>query len=400
MRQLTPLTLPEKEFVVQNAQTGVAQLLLQKHRYPQLDVPKLVQYVEARQKIQYKLPTWYQNLNVIYPPNLSLEQSSSEITAGFKANLVAGNLLIDLTGGFGIDSFFLAQKVKEVIYLDRNPDLALVAAHNAQLLGAGNLTFYTGEAATFLETFAGTADWIYLDPARRNNQNQKVYRLQDCEPDIVGLLPLLNAKGKNILLKTSPMLDINQAVQALQQVCKIWVVAVENEVKEVLYHLTSPTPRPLTIATHNLVPARANQYFEFVYAEEENTSISYSLPLTYIYEPNAALMKAGGFKSVAKAYRLHKLHRNSHLYTAEALQPAFPGRVFRLISSSRYQKKELLAQIPEKKANITVRNFPETVAQIRAKTGLKEGGHLYLFATTDLNQKPVILICEKVARGK
>ncbi|GEO02509.1 hypothetical protein AAE02nite_01730 [Adhaeribacter aerolatus] len=396
MTDARPLTLAEQEFVKEHEQADPTQLLLQGNRFRHLPLKELVHYIQARQKIKQKLPTWYQHLAIVYPKILSLEQSSSETTATFKANLVTGNILIDLTGGFGIDSYFFAQRVKEVIYVERNPELATITAYNAQVLGVKNITFHSAEATEFLRFYAGTADWIYLDPARRDNQNQKVHRLEDCEPDVLGLLPLLFSKSKNILLKTSPMLDINQAIRDLQQVHKIYVVAVDNECKEVLYHITTTAGNNPEIETHNILPTKENQYFGFGYADEENAAVTYSLPQTYIYEPNAAILKAGGFKSVAQTYQLHKLHRNSHLYTSDNLVTDFPGRVFRLMHISRYQNKELLTQIPEKKANITVRNFPDTVAQIRAKTGLKEGGNIYLFATTDINQKPVILVCEKV----
>lgn len=395
MAEVKPLSLEEQEFVKENEQADPAQLLLQGNRFRHLPLKDLVHYIQARQKIKQKLPTWYQNLNIAYPKTLSLEQSSSETTAAFKANLIAGNILIDLTGGFGIDSYFFSQRVNQVIYVERFPELTATAAHNAQVLGTNNITFQTADATAFLQTYASSADWIYLDPARRDNHNQKVHRLEDCEPDVLTLLPLLFSKGKNILLKTSPMLDINQAIQDLQQVHKIYVVAVENECKEVLYYLTAAANTNPIIETYNLLPTKENQYFGFTYTHEEHATVTYSLPQTYIYEPNAAILKAGGFKSTAQAYHLHKLHRNSHLYTSDNLVKDFPGRVFRLINTSRYQKKELLPQIPEKKANITVRNFPDTVAQIRTKTGLKEGGNIYLLATTDINQKPVILICEK-----
>ena len=396
MADVKPLTLSEQDFVKENEMADPAQLLLQGNRFRHLPLKELVHYIQARQKIKQKLPLWYQNLAIVYPQTLSLEQSSSEITAAFKADLVEGNILFDLTGGFGIDSYFFSKKIKQVIYVERHPELAAVAAYNSRILGANNIAFNTEDAGEFLKTYSGTADWIYLDPARRDNRNQKVHRLEDCEPDVLGLLPLLFSKGKNILLKTSPMLDINQAIQDLQQVHKIYVIALENECKEVLYHLTAAAGTNPDIETHNILTNNKTQYFGFAYADEENIPVSYSLPQTYIYEPNAAILKAGGFKSVAQAYGLNKLHRNSHLYTSDNLVSNFPGRIFRLKNICRYHKKELLLQLPEKKANITVRNFPDTVAQIRAKTGLKEGGQHYLFATTDLNQKPVILICEKV----
>lgn len=392
MKAFTP---EEIKYITENENKDPATLILQAARYPDLPVGQLVQHIQARQKAKHKLPTWYRHPAVRYPALLSVEQSSSEITAAFKASLFTGNTLVDLTGGFGVDAFYFAKSFKEVFYIEQNTTLAELAAYNARILKAANIKFYSNDAAAFLHLFNQTADCIYLDPARRDNANRKVHLLQDCEPDVLALLPLLQKKAQNILLKTSPMLDINQAIGQLPTVQKIYAVAVENECKEVLYHFTSMANiNPLVVAV-NLMPGKKDQYFTFDYVAEENALVKYGEPLTYIYEPNAAIMKAGGFKILAQTYALYKLHRNSHLYTSEEVIKDFPGRIFRLKAVCRYQKKELLAFLPEKKANITVRNFPDTVAQIRAKTGIKEGGNIYLLATTDINQRLMLLVCEK-----
>jgi len=388
-------TTDEIKYLAAHADDEPSRLMLQAGRYPHLPVAQLVQHIGARQKIKTKLPTWYRHPQVRYPAALSVEQSSSERTAAFKAGLISGALLLDLTGGFGIDSYFFADKFETVIYVERQAELVEIAATNARIFGRNNIQFKQEEASTFLKSFTGFADWIYLDPARRDQANRKMHNLSDCEPDVVQLLPALLAKGNNILIKTSPMLDISQAIGQLQKVQKVYVVAVENECKEVLYHVGASENSNLIIETINLLPENREQVFTFSYATEENTAVNYELPQTYIYEPNAAILKAGGFKSLANHFKLNKLRRNSHLYTSDNLVQDFPGRIFKLNAISRYQKKELAAHLPDHKANITVRNFPDTVADIRKKTGIKEGGNIYLFATTDLQQKPVILVCEK-----
>lgn len=387
----------EIKYLADHADQEAATLMLQASRYPGLPVALLVQQIQARQKARYKLPTWYQQAQVRYPANLSVEQSSSEKTAAYKAGLVQGDLLVDLTGGFGVDSFFFAKRFRQVRYVERQPALCQVAAYNARVLGAGNIRFHQAEARAFLESFPGQADVIYLDPARRDQANKKVHLLSDCEPDILALLPLLLAKSRQVLLKTSPMLDIHLALQQLPQVRQVHVVAVDNECKEVLYLLGPDSPSSPPIRAVNLAGEGQPQAFTFDLQSEEQTQVSYAEPGTFLYEPNAAILKAGGFKALASHYHLAKLHRNSHLYTADTVISDFPGRIFRRLATCRYQKKELLSHLPDKKANITVRNFPETVAQIRAKTGLKEGGNRYLLATTDLHNKPVILVCEKAA---
>jgi len=385
----------EIKYLAEHEDDEPSRLMLQAGRYPHLPVAQLVQHIGARQKIKTKLPSWYQHPQVRYPVALSVEQSSSEKTAAFKAGLVNGTLLLDLTGGFGIDSYFFADKFETVIYVERQPELVEIAAANAKVLGRNNIQFKQAEATAFLESFTSPADWIYLDPARRDQANRKMHSLSDCEPDVIKLLPALLAKGKNILIKTSPMLDITQAIGQLQKVQKVYVVAVENECKEVLYQVDASDNSSPQIEAINLLPEDREQVFTFDYAVEENTAVKYELPQTYIYEPNAAILKAGGFKSMANQFQLNKLHRNSHLYTSENLVQDFPGRIFKLKTISRYQKKGLASHLPDRKANITVRNFPDSVAEIRKKTGIKEGGDLYLFATTDLHQKPIILVCEK-----
>ncbi|QMU30316.1 THUMP-like domain-containing protein [Adhaeribacter radiodurans] len=395
MANVKPLTPAEQEFVREHAQADPAKLLLQQHRYKDLDVPRLVHYIQARQKVKSKLPLWYQNLQIIYPPYLSLEQSSSEITARYKANLVRGQVLIDLTGGFGIDSFYFAQRFEQVHYVEQNPSLTAVSEFNATVLGVTNIQFHTDNAAKFLKNFTGKADCIYLDPARRGNANQKLHLLSDCEPNVLEMLPLLFQKSDQVLLKTSPMLDIEQARQQLNKVSKVLVIAVDNECKEVLYLLNENSPPEIQFEAVNLHPQKEAIIFRFNKSDEETASITYAEPQQYIYEPNTAILKAGGFKSVAQQYSINKLHRNSHLYTSEMLITDFPGRVFKCLTVCKYQKKEIITHIPEKKVNITVRNFPEPVAAIRKKLGLQEGGNLYLLATTDIHQKPVILICEK-----
>ncbi|RDC64810.1 THUMP-like domain-containing protein [Adhaeribacter pallidiroseus] len=396
MPDLQPLTSAEQEFVQEHAQADPAKLLLQQHRFKGLEVPRLVHYIQARQKVKNKLPLWHQNLQIIYPPVLSLEQSSSEITARYKANLGRGRVLIDLTGGLGIDSFYFAQQFAQVHYVEQNPELTAIARHNATVLGATNMQFHAGLATDFLKNFTGKADCIYLDPARRGSANQKLHFLSDCEPDVLQLLPLLFQKADHVLLKTSPMLDIEQARQQLGQVSSIIVVAVDNECKEVLYLLDKNAPPEPDYKAVNLHASKEEATLKFKKTEEETATITYSEPQAFIYEPNTAILKAGGFKSVAHQYHVNKLHRNSHLYTSETLLPEFPGRVFSCQAVCKYQKKAILPYLAAKKANITVRNFPDSVAAIRKKLGLPEGGDQYLFATTDVHQKPIILVCEKV----
>ncbi|RDV15252.1 hypothetical protein DXT99_11375 [Pontibacter diazotrophicus] len=390
-------TQQEKQFIQEHQHEEPVSIMLQASRYPHLPVQELVQQIQARQKAAQKLPVWVDHVEVVFPVTVSLEQSSSQTAAQFKASLVTGALLVDLTGGFGVDSFYFARRFTKVVHVEQNTELQEIAQHNFNLLQAPNIQSINTTAENFLEDFGGKADVIYLDPARRGGTNEKLHLLQDCAPDVLHLLPVLLAKAKAVLLKASPMLDIDLAIEQLQHVTKVWVVAVQNEVKEVLYLLEQEAPQPDQVerTAVNLLTAGEAQQLTFTKANEEAAQVSYSDPEDFVYEPNAAILKAGAYRYLSQHLHLKKLHPNSHLYTSPTLIPDFPGRSFRCIAVSRYNKKELLRQLPGKQANITVRNFPESVADIRRKTGLKEGGHTYLFFTTDMHQKPVVLICQK-----
>lgn len=385
-----------KEFIAAHLQDRPADLMLQAGRYPHLPMATLVQQIQARQKAMTKLPGWATNANLIFPANISVEQSSSETTAAFKASLVKGKLLVDLTGGFGVDSFHFAQSFAQVIHVEQHKELSEIANYNFKVLGATNIQTIATTAAAFLEGFNGKADVLYLDPARRGDRSEKLHLLQDCEPDILGLLPVLLQKSDKVLLKASPMLDIDLAISQLGKVAKVWVVAVQSECKEVLYLLQQHAPEQPEREAVNIKTDGSTSVFTFTAAQEQAISSTFSDPLPYVYEPNAAILKAGAYKSLTQHYGVSKLHPNSHLYTSATLVSDFPGRIFRCLDTSRYNKKELLARLPQKQANITVRNFPDTVANIRKKTGIREGGNHYLFFTTDMHQKPLVLFCEKV----
>jgi hypothetical protein len=394
MRTFTP---EEKQFISEHLQDNTAQLMLQAKRYSKLPVLDLVQQIQARQKAAAKLPLWATNMDVVFPVSVSVEQSSSEITALFKASLVKGNLLIDLTGGFGVDSFFFSKQFEKVIHIEQNITLQEVASYNFKLLGASNIESMSTSAEKFIQQYEGKANVIFLDPARRGESNEKLHLLQECEPDVLNLLPALFQKSETVLLKTSPMLDIDLAIEQLGCVHKLWIVAVQNEVKEVLYLLkpSKSVASQIERVAINLLSGGENQQLHFTKEVEETAQVTFSDAKTYMYEPNSAILKAGGYKVLAQKFQIDKLHPNSHLYTSENLVSDFPGRKFKCLGTFRYSKKELLRLLPSNKANITVRNFPESVAEIRKKTGIKEGGNDYLFFTTDMHQKPIVLFCHK-----
>ena len=392
-----PLPEAARRYVAAHLHDDPAHLALQARRYPGLPVPELVRQIQARQKARAKLPAWASNPELIFPPTLSVEQASSARTAAFKAGLVDGVRLADLTGGFGADSAAFAARVAQVDYVECNPALAEVVRYNFGQLGIDNVVVHAADAVAFLKGSLHHYDWLYLDPARRDTAARRIFLLRDCEPDVVKLLPLLLHKADKVLLKTSPMLDIEHAVQGLGHVRRLWVVAVDNEVKEVLYELgQEPAVDPERYAL-NLRRDGSQQEFRLNRAREARATPRYAEAQQYLYEPNAAVLKAGAFRSIGTAFELLKLHQHSHLYTSDVLRADFPGRVFKILAVEKADGAALKVHLdPEARAHVTARNFPDSVADFRRRTGIREGGEVYLFATTDLRGRPVVLVCEKL----
>ncbi|WP_317167736.1 THUMP-like domain-containing protein [Spirosoma sp. KUDC1026] len=386
---------PDRQFIQQHLTDDVRHLLLRTHP-PELPIRELTAQITARQKAKDKLPTWYANEHLVFPPALSVEQASSEAAARYKASLVSGHQLLDLTGGMGVDSWAFAERIERVRYVEHRPELAELAAYNLPRLGATNITVQTGDGLTTAQALTDPVDWLYLDPHRRNEQGGKVVRLADCEPDISqpDILDSLLAKASQVLLKASPLIDIDDTIRQLPGINAVHVVAVQGEVKEVLFVISSQLATAIAVAAVNLHPDR-NIAFTYDKGDERMAPVQLGDPQTYLYEPNAAVLKAGAFRLVATRFGLRKLAPNSHLYTSSELVPDFPGRVFMLQTISKPDRKSLQQVLPMLKSNLTVRNFPQSVADLRKKLGLKEGGDTYIFATTLQNGDKRLLITHK-----
>ncbi len=402
------LSLAERAFIRRHITDDARALLLRAHPdgidTSEFDSKKLAVQILARQKAQNKLPTWYANDALVFPPALSVEQASSEQTARYKASLVSGSrLLMDLTGGMGVDTWAFSERVEQVIYVEKNEELARLATYNLPMLGATNVTVLAGEGLDFLDRINNPierANWIYLDPHRRDERGGKVVRFQDCEPDVSnhGTLAALLSKASHVLLKASPLLDLDSAIQQLSgSVKSVHIVAVQGEVKEVLFTLDNQQITSYS-AEVNAVNLTGNGIinFSFDWSDERVADVIFGEPLRYIYEPNAAVMKAGAFRLVSARFGLKKLAPNSHLYTSDEIQPNFPGRIFALQQVIKPDAKALKLAVPDLKANLTVRNFPQTVAELRKKLSLREGGSVYILATTLLNGEKRLLITQKV----
>ncbi|REE79760.1 hypothetical protein BX611_2656 [Lutibacter oceani] len=381
-----------QDFINTNLKSDITKLVLKGSPFNSISIQEIAEQIEAKKRCEKKLPTWFKTANIYYPNKLNIEQTSSEITANYKANLVSGNSLVDITGGFGVDTYYFSQKVNTVTHCEINKELSKIVTHNFQELNVKNIKTVVGDGIEFLKNSSQQFDWINTDPSRRNDVKGKVFLLEDCLPNIPENLELLFEKSNHILIKVSPILDITSAINELNFVKEIHIIAIENEVKELLFILEKNYTQQIEIKTINL-NKKENQYFNFSLNNE--VTATYSEPKLYLFEPNSAILKAGAFNQISSQLQIDKLHPNSHLYTSEKLID-FPGRKFEITHCISYDKKQLKKLIPTKKANITTRNFPETVEQIRKKTGLKDGGNQYLFFTTDLNNNHIILICKKV----
>ncbi len=382
-----------QDFINDNIGATISKLALQKNPFPNIEWISILNQIEAKTKAKAKLPNWFATENIVYPSKISIEQTSSEKTASHKADIVSGESLIDLTGGFGIDDYYFAKRLKKVAHCEINAELSNIVKHNFKQLKVENITCYAGDSLATLTSLNSKWDWIYIDPSRRNDAKGKVFMLKDCLPNVPENLHLFFQYSDSILIKTAPLLDIAAGLSELKNVKVIHIVAVENEVKELLWEIHKGHTGKIKIKTVNIVKEKMD-VFEFVL--EENTELpTYSLPQNYLYEPNSAIMKSGGFDEVGTFYNLNKLHKHSHLYTNSTLIP-FPGRIFEIENSIPYHKNEVKNFLENKKANISTRNFPDSVENLRKKWKIKEGGNLYCFFTTDENDNKIVLICKKI----
>lgn len=381
-------------FIKSNIGKSISKLALQKNPFPDVDWIRILNQIEAKAKAKDKLPNWFSTKNIIYPSKISIEQTSSEKTAQYKASIVSGKSLIDLTGGFGVDDYYFAKKIKNVVHCEINLELSAVVKHNFKQLNAPNINCYSGDSMDTLNTLKTKWDWIYIDPSRRNDAKGKVFLLKDCLPNVPENLDFYFRKSDAILIKTAPLLDISAGLSELKHVKTIHIVALENEVKELLWELHKDYFGNVHIKTVNIVKEKL-ETFDFI-LNDNSTLPNFSFPQKYLYEPNSAIMKSGGFDEVSSFYNLNKLHKHSHLYTSIHLIP-FPGRIFYIQNTFPYNKPEMKSYLENTQANITTRNFPDSVESIRKKWKIKDGGNVYCFFTTDENNHKIVLICTKIS---
>lgn len=402
-----PLSEHLSALTQQHLHDDVQQLALQRNRYPQLsdaDFRFLLQQIEGRQKTKDKLPSFCQMDDWWYPVRLSCEQCSSEATARYKAQMVPSyHTFIDLTAGYGVDTFFLSEHAQVAHYVERNADLCTIAAHNFSLYRP-KIEVHNTTAEDFLASLPipnsshseccpigdmPSTTLIYLDPARRSQSGSKVFRIEDCEPNITTLLPTLRNHASHIMIKFSPMLDVTAALRLLGQDWDTHIVAVNNEVKEVLF-LTGQG----TIHAVNILPTHTDR-FVFTDAEEKSATPLFATQVKqYLYEPNAAIIKSGAFRLICQRFAgLEKLDKNTHLYTSSQLLPDFPGRVWQVLEPHLKDPKSLSLN-KNTKFSILSRNYPLSPDQMRKKWKLQDGNAYYLIGAR-IAGKPTLMLCSR-----
>ena len=365
-----------------------------------VDLKYCLEQIKSRQKAVRKLPHWAAVDGLVFPPSLSMEQCSSETTAKYKQELVERILspeerfsMVDLTSGFGVDFSYLALLFRQSVYVEQQQRLCEIARHNLPLLGLGHAEVHCADGTAFLKNM-DYADLIFMDPARRDDCGRKTVQLEDCTPCVTTMLPDLIQRCRFLLVKLSPMLDIRVALKALKYVCEVHVVSVDGECRELLLLLGGHCFGPVSFHCVNL----GRRPVAFCVQEAETVlPVVADVPLEYLYEPNASVLKAGVQDALCARFDVEKLHRNSNLFTASRLVENFPGRAFRVQACHDFSKQSLKSlQAQMTKANLTVRNFPSTVEQLRKRLKLKDGGDVYLFATTLSGDRHVLLQCEKI----
>jgi hypothetical protein len=383
-----------QEFIKANRQLDATAIAFKKSPFPDVSSSELAAQIDGWQRAYKKLPTWAYSSNIYFPDKINLEQCSSEHTALVKQSLIRkGSKVVDVTGGFSVDSCYIAQEAQIVVHCELNEKLSHIVKHNAEQLGVRNLVPLHTDGVKFVEDQEDNSlDYIYIDPSRRVN-HAKVFLLEDCEPNIVALQNMFFRKSRYILCKLSPLMDINSALQKLIHVKLLYVISLEGDCKELLF-LQDRNFLGETKITAIRLFANQMQNISFTQEEEKSTLVKTSAPLKYVYDPDVAVTKAGAFKSVAKAFGLFKLHTHTHLYTSDVLVADFPGRIFQIqqvFSLGEFKKLNTFT-----KANVATKNFPIKVDEIRKKFKIKDGGSDFLYFVTDCDENHIVIHCSKV----
>ncbi|MBB6498282.1 class I SAM-dependent methyltransferase [Pedobacter cryoconitis] len=375
-----------QDYIHDNLNADVHQIALAKSPFPGITGKELANQIAARKKSQRKLPTWFNTPLIYYPALLSIEQCSSELTAAYKAKLATGKALIDLTGGYGVDSYYFSKEIDSVTHCEINEELSGIASYNAALLKQENIQFLCRDGIEYLKNTDQEFDCIYIDPARRSTAG-KVFMLKDCTPNIVEHLDLLLRKAKRILLKTAPLLDITAGLKELNHVAEIHIVSVKNECKELIWVIERDFEAAVKIVATTLNASQ--KQFSFIQGEEGSAELTGAVITgQYLYEPDVALLKSGAFNLIAERYQLEKFHHQTQLYTSAAIYPEFPGRIFKIdevLSAAKIKKEKNLV------GNVIVRNYPDKAASLVEKYNIKPDDKQFMIFTQHKSEGKIII---------
>ncbi len=393
-----------QDFIIHHEGEDEKQFVLRQKEVFGLPAAQIAQQLVGRRKAKVKLPTWYQTKGIIYPPTLNLEQSSSQATALFKSKIVETILderrvAVDLTGGLGVDSFYLSNKFNSFHYIEPNKELFEITRHNHKVLNATNITHHNTDAEQFLEQTTIDFDLVFKDPSRRDSKSRKIIRLADCLPDVTQLQKTILSRARFLLVKTSPLLDIQQGLRELDHVKKVYVVSVDNECKELLFLADKNCSDEVTLEAVDLFSnGQIRSSFSFTIDAEKKSSVTQGEPQKYLYEPNSSILKAGAFKLISEKYQLQKLATNTHLYTSERLLENFPGRIFQ-VDVLNPEIKQLPKLLLNNQANIVTRNYPLKPEELKKKLKLRDGGDKYLIGFSS-ERKKYLALCSRATNSK
>ena len=382
-----------QNFVQEHLYHNLAELSLKDSPFEGIKTAELINQIQAKLKCKKKLPKWFKSMQILYPNKLNIEQSSSELTANYKNKLIKGESLVDITGGFGVDSYYFSKKIKRIIHCEIDGGLSKIASHNFKNLKAANIETVAKDGILFLYDSTLGFDWIYIDPSRRDEAKNKRFFIEDCHPNVAQHLDLFFKRSNNILIKLSPMLDIKAALRSLPNTKEVHVLAIKNEVKELLFVLEKGFSKEVSIEAINLNTLQPN--FKFKFSEENKALVNYQNPFKYLYEPNLAILKSGAFKTVALRFEVEKLGPHTHLYTSIKRIENFPGNTYRINENLHFKKAKIRKRLKGIKGNLKTRNCPQTVAQIKKELNIIDGGNQYIFFTSSETEKQVLL-CSKL----
>lgn len=388
------LLQPEiQKFISEKLNENLVQLALKKNPFTTIEWSSILNQIKAKKKADKKLPTWFNTSLIYYPEALSIEQTSSEELALYKSKLMHGKNIIDCSGGFGVDSYYFARQFEEVHHCEINAELSNIVNYNYKILNQDNIKCYAENSLTVLENSTTLYDWIYIDPSRRNDHKGKVFMFSDCEPNVNELLDFYLTKSNNIMIKSAPILDLSIGLDELTYVKEIHIIALNNEVKELLWIIEKQhTSQPLIKAINITQKTTYKNTFELNIEPFTN----YNLPLKYLFEPNAAIMKSGRYNQLKNSFDIKKIHQHSHLFTSNTLFNNFPGRIFEIIKVIPFKEKEFKKEFNGSKMNISTRNFPLSPDEIKKKFKIKDGGEIYAFFSTNFQENKIVLMCNKI----